>query len=392
MDQPLRILAIVNVPWDPRLGAARVWIELTDEWSRAGHVVEKFCLTDAFPQPASSPAQAAIRLLIFPYRAARFVRQNARRFDVIDALIGTLPFSKKSLSFHGLLVARSVGLFRLYEKFDRTAAKRWPPSSKGKLIGRPFYWFSNRRARAASEASVRHCELLNLPNSGELVCVRDEMGLTTPALVQPYGLAPTRQQALFGAAASAEVRQRKKKVVFIGMWSARKGAKDWGPIIRQIRARVTGACFLFLGTMIDTTKIWDDLEFGPADFVQVIPQFSPDELPQLLSDCSVGAFPSYVEGFGLAVVEQLAAGLPTVARDTPGPRDILREDLSELLVARDDTSRFSEAISEILERDSGRYQELSERSAKTALRFSWPAIARETAAEYRAHLHDVARA
>ena len=391
MDRPLRILAIVNVPWDPRLGAARVWIELTDEWRKAGHVVEKFCLTDAFPQPASSPARAAIRLLLFPYRAARFVRQNAERFDVIDALIGTLPFSKKSLCFRGLLVARSVGLFWLYEKFDRAAAKRWPPASKGKLIGRPFYWFFNRRARAASEASIRHCDLLNLPNSDELVCVRDEMGLTKPALVQPYGLTPARQQALLGAASPAETRLQKKKVVFIGMWSARKGAKDWGGIIRQIRARVPAACFLFLGTMIDTTKIWDDLEFGPADFVQVVPQFSPDELPQLLSDCSVGAFPSYVEGFGLAVVEQLAAGLPTVARDAPGPRDILRENLPELLVDPDDTSKFSEAISEILERDSVGYQALSERSAKTALRFSWPAIAWETAAEYRTQLHDVAR-
>src|SRR5687768_9210369 len=114
MDQPLRILAIVNVPWDPRLGAARVWIELTSEWRSAGHLVEKFCLTDAFPKPASSPALAAFRLILFPFRAANFVRQNAGRFDVIDALVGTVPFSSESLTFHGLLVARSVGLYRLY--------------------------------------------------------------------------------------------------------------------------------------------------------------------------------------------------------------------------------------------------------------------------------------
>ena len=39
-------------------------------------------------------------------------------------------------------------------------------------------------------------------------------------------------------------------------------------------------------------------------------RYQPDALPQLLSDCTVAAFPSYVEGFGLAVVEQLAAGIP----------------------------------------------------------------------------------
>jgi glycosyltransferase involved in cell wall biosynthesis len=392
MDQPLRILAIVNVAWDPRLGAARVWIELSEEWRKAGHVVEKFCLTDAFPQPTSSSALMAIRTLLFPYRAAKFVRQNADRFDVIDALVGTLPFSKKSLCFDGLLVARSVGFYRLYEKFEREAAKRWPPSSKGKLISRPFYRFFYRRARSTSEASVRHCDLLNLPNSDELLCVRTEMQSAKSVVVLPYGLTPARRQALRDAAAPAEARWRKKRIVFIGMWSARKGARDWAQIIRQIRARVPDACFLFLGTMTETKNTWNDLAFGPVDYVELVPQFNPDELPQLLSDCAVGAFPSYVEGFGLAVIEQLAAGLPTVAYDAPGPRDILRDTLPELLVAPGDVARFSEVISDIFERGSARYQDLSERSAQSALRFSWPTIARDTAAEYWKQLHNVARA
>lgn len=390
MKQPLRILAVVNLPWDPRFGAARVWIELTEEWGKAGHLVEKFCLTDAFPAPASSPAFSALHLLLFPFRAARFIRQNSDRFDVIDALVGTVPFSKKSLSFGGLLVARSVGLYFLYEKFERAAAKRWPSSSKGKWIGRPFYWSFNKRARAASDASLRHCDLLNLPNSDEGTCLRDEMHSAKPALVEPYGITPARQQALLEEAAPAETRWQKKKVAFIGMWSARKGAKDWGQIIRQVRARVPEACFLFLGTMTETQNVWNDLGFGPADFVEVVPQFQPDDLPRLLSDCTVAAFPSYVEGFGLAVVEQLAAGLPTVAYDAPGPRDILRDDLPELLLAPGEVDPFSNAIVEILENSLERYQELSERSAKAALRFSWPEIARDTAEEYRKRLDELA--
>jgi hypothetical protein len=54
--RPLRILAIVNLPWDSRLGASRVWIELAKEWTRAGHSVERFCLTDAYPQTSVSGA------------------------------------------------------------------------------------------------------------------------------------------------------------------------------------------------------------------------------------------------------------------------------------------------------------------------------------------------
>lgn len=389
MDKPLRILAVVNVPWDPRLGAARVWIELTEEWCRAGHQVEKFCLTDAFPEPASSPAHSALRLLGFPQRAARFIRENADRFDVVDALIGTLPFPKKSLGFRGLLVGRSVGLYHLYEKFERAAAKRWPVADKGKIFGRPFYWFFNQRAQSASRTALRHCDLLNLPNGDELKCVRDEIDAAKPAMVQPYGLRPERRKALVATAAPAQTRWEKKKIVFIGMWSPRKGSRDWPQIVREVRARVPAAQFLFLGTMIADTRVWNDLEMEPADFIEIVPQFDPDQLPRFLSDCTVAAFPSYVEGFGMAVVEQLAAGLPTVAYDAPGPRDILGGELAQGLVPPGDAHRFSEVIGNFLTADFAVYQEMSARSVETAQRFSWPEIARATATEYQKHLEHV---
>ena len=389
MDKPLRILAVINVPWDPRLGAARVWIELCEEWRNAGHTVEKFCLTDAFPETPPTPAFAAIRTLMFPSVAAKFIRNNADRFDVIDALIGTVPFSKRSLGFKGLLVARSVGLYHLYEKFERFAAQRWP-RPKGSLLGRPFYCFFAWRSRRLFDGSVRHCDLINVPNSDEVTCVRDELQSQTPVLMEPYGVTPERATALARAAAPAEIRCRKKKVVFIGMWSPRKGAKDWRDIISRIRRDVPDASFLFLGTMIANEAVWADLEMEPVDNVEIIPQFAPDDLPQLLSECAVGAFPSYIEGFGMAIVEQMAAGLPTVAYDVPGPRDILR-DLPQLRIAPGDTEALAGAVSEILSGSAERYDELARRSVETAGRFSWRDIARDTAVKYQEYLSHVCR-
>ena len=386
MDKPLRILAVVNTPWDPRLGAARVWIELAEEWTKAGHTVEKYCLTDAFPAPASSPRIRALRLTWFPFCAARFVRRNAHRFEVIDALAGTLAFSKKSLRFNGLLVARSVGLYHLYKKFERAAARRWPSSSKGRILGRMFYGLFYKGVRAATHASIRHCDLLNLPNSDELHYLRDELDCTRPAIVQPYGLTRWHRQALLQAAAPSETRWQEKKICFIGMWTPRKGAKDWGQIIQLICARVPESRFLFLGTMAPDDTVLNDLGPGARESVELVARFQPDELPHLLSDCTVAAFPSYVEGFGLAVVEQLAAGIPVVAYDAAGPRDILHHSLPELLVAPGDVVRFSETIIDILTSDFSRYEQLRHRSAQTAEKFSWPPIARDTIEEYRRRL------
>ena len=158
MDQPLRILAVVNLPWDPRLGASRVWIELADEWRTSGHVVEKFCLTDAFPRPTRSRGLSALRQARFPYHAAAYVRRNADRFDVIDCLIGTLPFKKSDLGYRGLLVARSVGLHTLYDQFDRLSRERWPDQPKGRFLGAWFYKWRARRLEKNADRAIRVCE------------------------------------------------------------------------------------------------------------------------------------------------------------------------------------------------------------------------------------------
>ena len=40
MHKPLRILVIVDLAWDVRLGAVRVFMGLADAWCAAGHSVE----------------------------------------------------------------------------------------------------------------------------------------------------------------------------------------------------------------------------------------------------------------------------------------------------------------------------------------------------------------
>src|SRR5437879_1016476 len=178
------VLTIVALPSDPRLGAARIFMELSRAWETAGHKVSHYCLGDAFPAPTSSPPLSAWRRLRFPGRAAAFVRKNAARFDVIDCLVGALSVTKDRLNFTGLLVARSIGSHRLYRNFEEMARERWPDQPRGKLSGRIFYTIFQRQLFRNSEKTFQYCDLINLPNENELECLESKK----PAIVQPYGL------------------------------------------------------------------------------------------------------------------------------------------------------------------------------------------------------------
>ncbi len=388
--EPLRILAIVNLPWDSRLGASRVWIELTKEWTRAGHIVEKYCLTDAFPDPPASRAGSALRQILFPHTAAAFVRAHGERFDVIDCLIGVLPFRKESLGFQGLLVARSVGLFRIYNRFLRESAKAGPGEQKGRWSGHLFHRLIDWRACAQSEKSLRTADLLNLPNEDEERELAADSAVAAPAVVEPYGLNDEFFEALAAAAAPAAQRLQGQKICFIGMWGPRKGSREWPQIISAIWTEHPATEFLFLGTMFEEVVVRADLGFADDKRITCHPTFSEGELPALLADCALGIFPSHIEGFGLAVIEQLAAGLPTIAYDVPGPRQILQSQ-KNLLAPLGNVAAVAARAAELLALPLEKYEALSTECMEIARRYGWQEIAQNTITHYRTALSSLGR-
>jgi glycosyltransferase involved in cell wall biosynthesis len=86
---------------------------------------------------------------------------------------------------------------------------------------------------------------------------------------------------------------------------------------------------------------------GVADRVRFCRGVSDDDLPRLLSLADVFVFPSQnrLEGFGLAIAEAMAAGLPVVIADVPGVREVIEDGreglLAEPLIASDLARKLS---------------------------------------------------
>ena len=106
----------------------------------------------------------------------------------------------------------------------------------------------------------------------------------------------------------------------------------------------------------------------------------PDaELPAWYAAADVLAFPSTKEGWGLAVLEAMSAGLPVVASDLPVFGEYLQPGRDALLVPVDDPPALAAALAAVLD-DAGLADKLRSAALAVAERFSWA----RSAAEHRA--------
>jgi glycosyltransferase involved in cell wall biosynthesis len=75
-----------------------------------------------------------------------------------------------------------------------------------------------------------------------------------------------------------------------------------------------------------------------------------DDVPNLLAAADLFVFPSLYEGFGGALIEAMALGLPIVASDVPAIREVVEEGRNAVLVPRGDPHALAGAIGALLDR------------------------------------------
>jgi glycosyltransferase involved in cell wall biosynthesis len=118
-----------------------------------------------------------------------------------------------------------------------------------------------------------------------------------------------------------------------------------------------------------------------ADRVRFSGPVSQRELVALLHGAVSLVFPSFIEGFGLPVVEAMAAGCPVIASSCPAIVEIAGD--AAIFCDAVDANAFAAAMTMLL-RDTQRRQDLRASGLARAEMFSWTDAADRTIAIYRA--------
>jgi glycosyltransferase involved in cell wall biosynthesis len=100
-------------------------------------------------------------------------------------------------------------------------------------------------------------------------------------------------------------------------------------------------------------------------------------IPDILASCDIAILPSRAEGLPNAVLEYMAAGLPTIASRVGGNAELVQEGVTGLLVPAEDSKAISEALLRLL-RDSDLSRSIAANGRRIAVEnYSFDRLLRE---------------
>ncbi len=96
--------------------------------------------------------------------------------------------------------------------------------------------------------------------------------------------------------------------------------------------------------------------------------------PQALANSDLLVLPSEAEGFGLVLIEAMAAGVPIVATDAPGIRNVVRHGDTGLLVPVGDSDALAAAIQRCADDPALRRHLVEQAAAEVERKYTWQRI------------------
>ena len=168
------------------------------------------------------------------------------------------------------------------------------------------------------------------------------------------------------------------RVGFIGRLDPIKRIPDLLHAIKLLGAGEAGVHLHVFGAGAAHDRVTAQIaQLGLRDAVTM---HGPVPTPQeALKQIDLLVLPSSAEGFGLVLIEAMAAGVPVIGTNAPGIRDVVRNGETGLLVPVGSPQELAEAIRRVMEDSALRHRLVRHAQADVRERFTWDAVLREYA-------------
>jgi glycosyltransferase involved in cell wall biosynthesis len=163
-------------------------------------------------------------------------------------------------------------------------------------------------------------------------------------------------------------RPRARRLLFIGQWLPAKGTRYLVDAFADL-ARRRDVELVCAGTGAASDVVRGAFPAAARSHVTVVPTMDRDELYRELIAADLFVFPSLSEGFSCALLEALAAGLPTIATSAGAAVDLLKHDDNAIVIPFADAHAIVAAVDRLID-DREQRQRLGAAARATAMRYT----------------------
>jgi glycosyltransferase involved in cell wall biosynthesis len=154
-------------------------------------------------------------------------------------------------------------------------------------------------------------------------------------------------------------------LLFVGKDFTRKAGDQAVAALAVLRADVDPDITL---TVVGPSQ-WP-LPGEPPAGVRFLGRLPIDRLPAVFDEHDVFVMPSRFEGFGIALVEALANGLPCVARRACAMPEIVRPGDNGELIVSDDPTELADAVASVIT-DDAMFERVAAQADDVLRHYSW---------------------
>jgi glycosyltransferase involved in cell wall biosynthesis len=236
-------------------------------------------------------------------------------------------------------------------------------------------WRTRLRYRTTIRESVRR--------AAHVIAISEH---TRSDLIERYDVSPERVSVVYAAVdpvlralieSTPERRRARPTVLAVGNVVPRKNLVVVAEAVRRLRDRGEDVTLRIVGTVPPSGRDHERLMSALlGDALETTGHITSAQLATEYRSAHVLAFPSLFEGFGLPVIEAMAAGMPVVVADRTSLPEVAGD--AALIVPADDVEAWARALS--VGWAGGSRHDLTARGAARAARFTWRSSAADVSA------------